>query len=287
MKSKYKKVIIVGAPRSGTNMLRDVLSSLDGIDTWPCDEINYLWRHDNKNFPSDELSSSNATKKVKVKIEQEFDKLAKKTQAEVVLEKTCANSLRLDFVQTLIPDAKYIFIYRDGIDCLSSAKKRWTADLDLPYLVKKAKYVPLIDLPYYATRYLFNRIVKLFSKQKKLAYWGPQLEVGIVNSSDSLVEICAKQWQRCVEKSLDFFETRTKSDYYSVSYEDFVVNPKERLYEMLDFIEKSVDDEIICKAVENVSSRSVGLGYQELTKEDLCKAEAIINKTKTRLGYSK
>jgi len=34
-------IIIVGAPRSGTNMLRDVLTSFDGVCTWPCDEINY------------------------------------------------------------------------------------------------------------------------------------------------------------------------------------------------------------------------------------------------------
>ena len=33
-------VVIIGAPRSGTNMLRDVLVGVGGYATWPCDEIN-------------------------------------------------------------------------------------------------------------------------------------------------------------------------------------------------------------------------------------------------------
>ena len=40
-------VVIIGAARSGTNMLRDVLVKLPGVGTWPCDEINYIWRHGN------------------------------------------------------------------------------------------------------------------------------------------------------------------------------------------------------------------------------------------------
>ena len=48
-------IIIIGAPRSGTNMLRDVLTALPGFETWPCDEINLAWRHGNRALPSDEL----------------------------------------------------------------------------------------------------------------------------------------------------------------------------------------------------------------------------------------
>ena len=53
--SNHKPIIIIGAPRSGTNMLRDVLCNLDGVGSWPCDEINYIWRHGNVKNPSDEF----------------------------------------------------------------------------------------------------------------------------------------------------------------------------------------------------------------------------------------
>ena len=39
---------------------------------------------------------------------------AKKEKLDVLVEKTCANSLRVPFVEKIVPEAKYIFIVRDG-----------------------------------------------------------------------------------------------------------------------------------------------------------------------------
>ena len=49
-------LVIIGAARSGTNMLRDLLSSLEPFATWPCDEINYIWRHGNREFETEEFT---------------------------------------------------------------------------------------------------------------------------------------------------------------------------------------------------------------------------------------
>ena len=47
MQNKYLKkinpIIIIGAPRSGTNILRDTISSFNEVGTWDCDEIPYIW----------------------------------------------------------------------------------------------------------------------------------------------------------------------------------------------------------------------------------------------------
>ena len=72
----YQPAVIIGAPRSGTNMLRDVLTSLEGIATWPCDEINYIWRHGNVRFPSDEIPADRATPVIKSYIQQSFEERA-------------------------------------------------------------------------------------------------------------------------------------------------------------------------------------------------------------------
>ena len=58
-------VFIIGAPRSGTNMLRNILTNFDGVKTWPCDEINYILRHGNVRHPSDEFGVEHATPEVK------------------------------------------------------------------------------------------------------------------------------------------------------------------------------------------------------------------------------
>ena len=159
----YDKLIIVGAPRSGTNMLRDMLAKLPGVGTWPCDEINYIWRHGNVRYLSDVFSPDMATPRVVSYIQRQFDDFAGKNSLRVLVEKTCANSLRIGFVDKVVPDAKYIFIVRDGLDAVGSAMIRWRAELDFVYLLKKARYVPLSDLPYYAFRYFWNRVYRVVS----------------------------------------------------------------------------------------------------------------------------
>ena len=52
-----------------------------------------------------------------------------------------------------------MFIVRDGVDAAVSASQRWSAALDLPYLAKKTRYVPVSDLPYYASRYAVARCI--------------------------------------------------------------------------------------------------------------------------------
>ena len=61
----------------------------------------------------------------------------KKKNSKVIVEKTCANSLRVPFVNEIIPDAKFIYIKRDMLDVVGSAKHRWKAPINLIYLLKK------------------------------------------------------------------------------------------------------------------------------------------------------
>ena len=110
---KYQPIIIVGAGRSGTNMLRDSLCSMNGFETWPCDEINYIWRHGNIRHPSDRFTELEARTEVKQFIVRSFEKLEKVSKASYVVEKTCANSLKSAFHQYRIP-ASQIHFHRQG-----------------------------------------------------------------------------------------------------------------------------------------------------------------------------
>ena len=109
-------------------MLRNIVADFDGVATWPCDEINYILRHGNLFHPSDEFSARQVTPKVKKYIKSTFEKFGESVSADIILEKTCANSLRVKFLNKIFPEAKYIFIVRDGIDATGSAKLRWTAN---------------------------------------------------------------------------------------------------------------------------------------------------------------
>src|SRR5699024_5591224 len=136
-------------PRSGTNILRDVLTALPGFATWPCDEVNLLWKHHNRRIPHDELGPEHVTNQVRRHMRRRFDTVAKNFNASVVVEKTCATSLRVAFAASVMPDAKFIFIRRDGIDAAASAIQRWDAPFDAEYIARKLRYVPLTDMPFY------------------------------------------------------------------------------------------------------------------------------------------
>lgn len=282
----YTPVIILGAPRSGTNMLRDVLTSLDNIGTWPCDEINYIWRHGNVGFPTDEIPAANATGGVIAYIRQQFDRIAQQQKVGVVVEKTCANCLRVPFVDRVMPDAKYIYIYRDGIDAAGSAKLRWSSEMDIPYIMKKARYVPLTDLPFYALRYLWTRIYRLFSREKRLAFWGPKfsgMDKTLLNHS--LNEVCALQWQACVQKAEEGLADIPAARVCRVKYEDFCRQPATELTRILEFVGVSVAAEHIGKAVAGVSASSLGKGRQALGESEVKRLEILVAATLKGYGY--
>jgi len=282
----YNKLIIVGAPRSGTNMLRDVLCKIDGFGTWPCDEINYIWRHGNIRKATDEFTREMARPEVRRYITDQFDRLATNNNLKFAVEKTCANSLRVPFVHAVFPTAKYIFIYRDGLDVVNSASKRWKAKLDISYLLKKARYVPPSDLPYYALRYFFNRAHRFFSSEKRLAYWGPQFD-GISDKIEalSLEEVCALQWQRCVELSSAALENIPAGHFASMSYESFVSEPIAVLQKALSELNIVVSQQELEESTADVSMLNIGKGRSRLSQETITRLRALVGETLNKFGY--
>jgi hypothetical protein len=282
----YQPVIIIGAPRSGTNMLRDILCQFEKVATWPCDEINYIWRHGNLTYPSDELPYTLATSAVKKYIRKQFDWVAEKYEASIVVEKTCANSLRVPFVNEVIPEAKYIYIVRDGIDVTGSAKLRWTAKLNISYLLQKVRFVPLIDIPYYALRYFRSRIYRLLSHERRLEFWGPSID-GMSNLTKiyNLNEVCALQWKKCVENSGEAFSNTFNERVIYIRYEELVEKPVKIISEIINFIGLSDSPGLIADSVGNISTKSIGKGRVTLNNIEIESLHKLIGDTLKHHGY--
>lgn len=272
--------IIIGAPRSGTNMLRDLLSQLDDYTTWPCDEINYIWRHGNRSYPSDEFPVSLATDSVKSYIRSQFSRIARNKPATRVLEKTCANSLRVPFVESILPNANYVFIVRDGQDVVASASKRWKASLDLPYILKKVQYIPKSDIPFYATKYLSARLYKIFSTDKRLKYWGPRLHnIDELLLSHSLAQVCALQWKRCVELATNDLARIPSNRVYKINYDVFVKSPAEEFLKLTQFLQLATTYDEALTITSAVSKKSIGKSRSEFSTATYEEIEDIISGT--------
>lgn len=282
--TRLPAVVIVGAPRSGTNMLRDALCGLAGFTTWPCDEINYVWRHGNARVSHDELAPSRATQRVRRYIRRQFAKRAK--DGEQVVEKTCANSLRVAFVDRVLPEAKFIWIVRDGRDAAASARGRWHAKLDLGYAAAKARFIPPADLPYYAARHFAGRVHRVRSAEARVASWGPRLvDMDKLVAHRNLLEVCARQWQRCVEQAGRDLRALDPARVHRVRYEEFVADPAAQLGAIAGFAGWPVPERVVGPAVRHVAPERAAAPRALLTDEERAQIESLVAPTLTAHGY--
>jgi hypothetical protein len=255
----YLPLIIIGAARSGTNILRDTLTRARGWETWPCDEINAIWRHGNLDRESDVLSAGDARPEVARFIRGAFDRMAGRTGADVIVEKTCASSLRIAFIDSIFPDARYLFIVRDGRDAAISASKRWTASIEPLYLLRKLRYVPLRDVAHYSGRFIANRRYRIGSVDSRLKSWGPRFS-GMEDwiTRFPLIEICARQWAECVDEADRALAAIAPERVARIRYEDFVSDPRGHLAGVEDLVGRPIVTELPPTALDQIHATSVG-----------------------------
>ena len=168
-----------------------------------------------------------------------------------------------------------------------SAVARWTAAVDISYLAKKARYVPILDLPYYGMRYTWNRIYRPFSRRKRLAFWGPRFD-GLDDSLErySLEEVCSLQWRRCVERSGEDLQQIDPARVYRLRYEDLVADPEAELRRLLEFAGVEFNRDLK-SVVAGISAGSVGQWRAKLDPGTQRSVERLIGHTLDQHGYAR
>jgi hypothetical protein len=279
-----RPLIVIGAARSGTNLLRDLVCQAPGFATWPCDEINLLWRHGNAQHPDDELGPQQATPAVVRHVRGRFEDVARGSGATTVVEKTCANSLRVAFVDRILPEARYLFIVRDGRDAAASAVERFSAPLDWGYTLRKLRYVPAADLPFYAAQFVRNRASRLLRRDRRLAFWGPRFR-GFAEfaRTSTVAEICARQWRECVELATRDLAAIPAERVLRLTYEALVTGPRETLGSVFAFL--GVPEVAAAIDVRHVSATNVGRGSAILAADRAGRALELLEPTLARHGY--
>lgn len=264
----FTPVIILGAGRSGTNILRDVLTSLPKFETWPCDEIQPIWQHGNLGWPDDAFSSDMARPDVTAYIRNQFIKQWERSgKPDFLVEKTCANTLRVPFIDKIFPEALYIQIVRDGADVVRSAEKRWSGDLEVPsfsYFLAKARFIPVTDIPVYLWSFLSKRLGLLTGTSKQLSSWGPRFEDIDKTHVNTLQEMCAHQWAACVGSTRKHLSSIKPDRQITISYEDFIRNPQGEISQVLDLLGVKLSDGELAQAVKKVRVKTTEAKHVEL-----------------------
>lgn len=115
-------VMILGAGRSGTNLLADVIGTEPGFHNTV--ENRYIWNYGQKTLAHDVRGADEATPKVVGFIRDFFARQATKTGMQP-LDKTPSNVFRIPFAQAVFPQAKFIHIVRDGRANIYSRVREW------------------------------------------------------------------------------------------------------------------------------------------------------------------
>ncbi|ELR99054.1 sulfotransferase [Gloeocapsa sp. PCC 73106] len=259
-------LILIGAARSGTKLVRDLIATHPDVAKVPYD-INYIWRLGNQSYPHDLLSPEQITPEIAAKIRTKLKRFQGKQP--LLVEKTVGNCLRVPFVHNILPEARFIHLLRDGMDVVESVYRQWMAPPEWNYLYQKAISFPWLDSFDYGWEYGQNLFKKLLGKDvKKTGIWGvryPGIDEDL--ATRDLLTVCAIQWSYCVETAFKDFNNLPSESVLTLHYEDLVMRPVEYLTQIADFVK--IDSTPYQQLYPQIDSRNIGKGRRNLTPTEI------------------
>jgi hypothetical protein len=277
-------VFIIGAARSGTKFLREILGESAGVRIVPFD-VNYVWRRGNSEYSHDVLPASFATPDIRRYVYCTLHGMAepKGLHDAFIVEKTVSNTLRVPFLDALFPKARYVHLIRDGRDVAESAARMWEAKPDYQYLIRKLRYFPISNLRY-AVWYLRGILGRIVTKKSGAMIWGPRypgIETDVVQLST--LEVATRQWVHSVDMARAGLESIPKSRKMVICYEDLVQH-EEVLDSLANFLGIS-DIEYLREAYHRAVRRDTGGKWRYLNQEEQRLMLNIAEPTLRTLGY--
>jgi len=232
-----RPVFIIAAPRSGSTLLFETLAQHPGVFTVGDESHRQIegiaaLRPAQKNYASNCLTDADATPAVADALRAAFFAdlqdsagqayahlpAAQRPARVRFLEKTPKNALRIPFLRAVFPDARFIYLYRNARDNISSLLDSWRSGL----------YVTYPDLPDWPGPPWSHLLIPGWEKLR----------------GASLAEIVKQQWQTTNQIILDELEKLPDARWCTVNYEDLLKDPASVIKRLCDFSELSLDPQL-------------------------------------------
>lgn len=284
MTRTLKPLVVLGAARSGTKIMRDTLSTATGVPAVPFD-IGYVWRYGNEAIDHDCLSASDIRPRTRRLVASYLDRYADSDGR--LIEKTVGNTLRVGYVSELLPNAHYVHLVRNGVDVAESTRRQWQEPADIGYLRDKIRHFPLRAAPTYGRRYALSLMRRRFAKDNRVATWGPRYaEIDTDLETTDLLTVSARQWRASVQRASADLE-RLGLPVVEVRYEDLVANPREVLSRVGSFAGLDITEPNLDVAARLVRPGRAGAGSAALSDAELAGLDAEIGGLLADLGYAR
>ena len=229
VRPKYDRpVFIVAAPRSGSTLLFETMAV--NRELWSIGDESHRQfesiaslRPSGKN-PSNCLSEEHATADIKETLldaftaelvnsdGKRFADLTVMSRPKDIrfLEKTPKNALRIPFLMKIFPDARFIFLYRDPRQNMSSLLESW----------RSQSWVTYPTLPSWPKNQPWSHL--LIPGWQKL-------------TQAPLAEIVAQQWLQTNQTIMDDLSALPDERWCSIDYDEFLKNTGESLHRLCHF----------------------------------------------------
>jgi hypothetical protein len=250
-------------------------------------DVGYVWRYGNESVEHDQFTSAMANDSIKKYVRTTLPKLVDNSKSKTpkfMVEKSVPNTLRVGFLYSIYPEAKYIHLIRDGRAVTESSIRLWEQPADNSYLLKKLKYFPWSNYKY-AWWYLLNMLKGKLSGERGQHIWGPRY-IGIDKDALELTlpVVCARQWRRCVEIAKEQLKLIPAAQVMEVRYEDLMSDPS-CLERVCDFIEISDKMEVMDYFKLHADASRMDVWKERLPKESLDMIMKEIEETLKGLEY--
>lgn len=279
-----RPIIILGAARSGTTLLGDILAHHPDVAYWV--EPKYVWRYGNPTARTDQRRAEEATPAVKRYIRSKFTSFVARREGDRFMEKTPTNCFRVPFIQEVFPDARFVHLIRDGRDVAFSARKKWTSPPKKEALWRRLTTleIPLRDAPFYAVDFLRDVIGRQLRPDQGYL-WGPHVEgLRAIRGRHGVLYACAVQWKESVRAALDGLAAVPPSQQCVVRFESLVTEPRDDLGRLLRFLGLPRDDAVIAHAVETVDAAAAAR-WQQRSAQELAPIHPVLEDMLHQLDY--
>lgn len=228
----FTPVFIIGCGRSGTTILGKTLSQHSEIkylnerrDLWHkvYPEFN-IWNQNTKN-PQLFANEKNVDIMKSSILNNLFFREQVIGKSSILLEKLPINNFRLDFLNETFPNAKYIYLRRNGLEVSKSIEKR----------IKKRNWFTGEK----------ENLLKKYAKNKNI---NTEVETDF--------ERGMWEWKLSIEQSNMFFQKLDNKKFISLSYKDFIDNTSEELKNIFNFMNLDYSEEILSNMCENINRKN-------------------------------
>lgn len=279
-----RPLLILGAARSGTKFLRRLLAAHPACAVVPYG-IPMVWRQGNEQAPHDALPAARCSPSLASSIRKTITALARTDRpsaARWLVEKTCANTLRVPFVRRVFPHARFIHMVRDGRDVAPSAYRRWTAAPSWTYRLRKATFLPASLMIRQGLQYAQRH---RRTNDNRATVWGPNYP-GLQEDlrHHGLAYACVQQWVACVEAAQTALASVPAEHVLHLRYETLVSDPHS-LDRIASFLGMPDVDPMRAYYTATLRRDTIGTGRALFQAEPWVSLRPLLARTLDRVGY--